>query len=103
MGLHMKKEETFEEYMEYFKGLTLREKQGVVLEQLKLLASSSSMICREIGSENEVLSNKELLDMNKESYTEDDFAEAVLVLVSSIQNSMCDFHLKFTEVLENIK
>lgn len=103
MVLLMKKEETFEEYMEYFKGLTLREKQGVVLDQLKLLASSSSVICKEIGSDNEVLFNKELLDMNKESYTEDDFAEAVVVLVSSIQNSICDFHLKFTEILENRK
>ena len=54
----MKKEETFDEYMEYFKSLTLREKQGVVLDQLKLLASSSNMICKEIGSDNEVLSNK---------------------------------------------
>ena len=103
MVLLMKKEETFDEYMEYFKSLTLREKQGVVLDQLKLLASSSNMICKEIGSDNEVLSNKELLDMNKETYTEDDFAEAVVVLVSSIQNSICDFHIKFAEILENKK
>ena len=99
----MKKDETFEEYMEYFKSLTLREKQGVVIDQLRMLANSTSDICKEIGSNNEVLANKELLDINKENYTEDDFSEAVVVLVSSIQNSICDFHLKLIESLGNNK
>lgn len=97
----MKREETIDEYMEYFKSLTLREKQGVVIDQLKMLASSSSAICKEIGSDNEVLANKELLDVNKDSYTEDDFAEAVVVLVNSVQNSFCDFHLKLAEIIKN--
>ena len=36
-----------------------------------MLASSSSAICKEIGSDNEVLANKELLDVNKDSYIKD--------------------------------
>ena len=39
--------------------------------------------------------------MQEYDYTEDDFAEAGIVLVNSIQNSICDFHLKFSDIIED--
>ena len=83
--------ENFDEYMKFFKSQTLKEKQSIIYEQMKLLASFTNNMCNEIGLKNEMLVNKELLDLNNTSYTEDDFAEAIIVLLNSIQESICDF------------
>ena len=83
--------EEFSEYMAYFKTLPLKEKQGILIDQLKLLSTLTNQLCHEVGSSNEVLVNRELLDMSHDNYSEDDFAEALIVLVNSVQNSICDF------------
>ena len=91
----------FNDYMEKYKELSLKEKQQIMIKQLKLLASFSNTLCKEIGIDNEMILNKEIIDVEKENYTEDDFAEAGIVLVNSIQNSICDFHLKFSDIIED--
>lgn len=90
----------FDEYIEFFKKQPLKEKQDIIMEQLKMIASLANKMCNEINAKNEIIMNKELLDMKKDDYTEDDFAEAVIVLVNSIQNSLCDFDLKLTDIME---
>ena len=85
------KGENFDEYMSYYKSLPLKEKQSILFNQLKMLSSITNQLCQEVGVNNEVIVNRELLDMNSNNYTEDDFAEALVVLVSSVQNSICDF------------
>lgn len=92
----------FNEYLSDIKKLPLREKQEIVFEQLKMLAAISNGFCKEIGAENEMIINKELTDLKDKNYTEDDFVEAILVLTNSIQNSICDFHLKMSEIIENM-
>lgn len=84
-------EEKFDEYMSYYKTLPLKEKQNILIEQLKMLSSVTNQLCQEVGVDNEVIVNRELLDLNSNNYTEDDFAEALVVLVSSVQDSICDF------------
>ena len=84
-------EENFDEYMSYYKKLPLKEKQNILIEQLKMLSSVTNQLCQEVGVDNEVIVNRELLDLNSNNYTEDDFAEALVVLVSSVQDSICDF------------
>lgn len=93
------KQEEFDKYMESYKKLTLLEKQDIIVKQLKILASFTNSLCKEIGADNNIMINKELLDLKNNNYTEDDFAEAVIVLINSLQNSICDFHLKYTEIL----
>ena len=51
----------------------------------------------------EVLLNKELLDLKRDDVSEDDFLEAIIVFVNSIQNSLCDFDLKLTDIMEKQK
>ena len=94
-------EDNFEQYMADFKKKPLKEKQMLIYEQLKMLAGLTNSFCKEINSDNEIIINKELNDLNKENYTEDDFAEAMIVLINSIQNSVCDFHLKMSKILED--
>ena len=84
-------EENINEYMEFFKSQPLAEKQSIIYEQLQLLASLTNNMCKELDIPNELILNKELLDLKKEDYTEDDFAEAIIVLINSIQNSICDY------------
>lgn len=94
--------EDFNEYMEFFKSQSLKEKQNIVIEQLKLLMGLTNNMCKELDVNNEILLNKEVTDLNKDNYTEDDFAEALIVYINSIQNSLCDFSNKLSDVAENI-
>ncbi len=95
-------QENFQEYMNYFKEQSLKDKQSIIIDQLKMLSSLTNTMCKQLKIENEIIINRELIDLNKDKYTEDDFAEAVIVYVNSIQNSICDFDLKLTEILTNI-
>ena len=97
------KQENFEIYMSFFKDQPLKEKRNIVIDQLKILATITNTMCKELNVDNEIILNRELLDLNQEHYTEDDFAEAAIVLINSIQNSLCDFDLKLTRIFETIE
>ena len=88
--------------MEEFKSKTLKEKENITFEQLKILAVFTNNMCKQVNMNNEILINKELIDINGENYTEDDFVEASLVLINSIQNSLSDFSIKLTDIMEYI-
>lgn len=92
-------EENINEYMEFFKSQPLIEKQKIIYEQLQLLAGLTNNMCKELDIPNELILNKELLDLKKEDYTQDDFAEAIIVLINSIQNSVCDYFNGITSLL----
>ena len=94
--------EDFNEYMIYFKSLPLKEKQGIVIDQLKMLTTLTNKMCHEIGAPNEMIITSDITDLTRDDYSEDDFAEAVITLVNSIQNSICDFDLKLKEINDNI-
>ena len=95
------KNQNFEEYMVNFKKMSLKEKQDIVIKQLKMLSALTNTMCQELNVKNEIIINKELLDVEKEGYTADDFAEAIIILINSIQNSLCDFDLKLSEIFES--
>ena len=86
-----KMNENIDEYMESFKNQTLKEKQNIIFEQLQMLTGFTNNLCKKINIQNEPILNRELLDLKNDNYTEDDFAEAIVVLINSIQNSICDY------------
>ena len=94
-------QEDFNEYMEFFKSQPLKEKQSIVIEQLKMLMGLTNTMCKELNVDNEILLNKEIADLNKDNYTEDDFAEALIVYINSIQNSLCEYCNKLVSVNDN--
>ena len=71
--------------LEYFLALT---QEGSISAAAKALNVSQPTLSRQ------------LMDLEKENYSEDDFAEAIIVLINSIQNSICDFHSGFADYLE---
>ena len=92
---------SFEEYMKTFKEQPLKEKQSIILEQLQMLSGFTNSLCKEINVKNDILINRELVDVKKDEYTEDDFAEAVIVYVNSIQDSICDYVNGITDLIDN--
>lgn len=95
--------DNLDEYIQYFKGLSLKEKQEIVIEELKTITGMTNKMCKEIGANNEVLLNREVTDVNNEVYTEDDFSEAVITYICSIKNSLADFSIKLTNISENLE
>lgn len=95
-------QEDFNEYMNSYKELPLKEKQRTIMDQLKMIATFTNKMCQDIGANNEIILNKDVAYLNKPNYTEDDFAEAVIVLVNSIQNSICDFDLKLADIIDEM-
>ena len=93
------KDEEFEKYMEKYKTKSLKEKQSILIDQAKFLSVFSTDMCKNIGIHNDVLINREMKDIIKEDYTEDDFAEAMLVYINSIQKSLIDFADKTDDIL----
>lgn len=94
--------ENIDEYMSFFKKQGLKEKQSIIYEQLQILARFTNDLCKNINVSNELILNKEILDLKKESYTEDDFTEAIIVLINSIQNSICDYSDGITNLLDKM-
>ena len=94
--------ENFEEYMNFFKSQSLKDKQKIIYDQLKLLSGFTNKLCETSGIENKIITNKELLDFENNNYTEDDFAEAIIVFINSIQNSICDFSSGMADIVDKI-
>lgn len=94
--------EDFDNYMLEFKTKSLKEKQRIVIEQTKILTVLANEMCHNLDINNKLLLNREVQDVNKENYTEDDFAEAMLVYINSIQDSLCDFAENIDIVLSNM-
>lgn len=87
----------FDKYMDNFKTLPLKEKKDICLEQLKLIAGLTNSMCSELDVQNEVLVTT---DITEAYNSEDDFVEAVVVYLNSIQNSLCDFTNALTDYME---
>lgn len=95
-------EENINDYIKYFKEQTLKEKQSIIYEQLQVLMSLTNSLCKELNIENKPILNKEILDLKNNNYSEDDFAEAIIVLINSIQNSICDYANGISMLLDKI-
>ena len=92
----------FNEYMDFFKSQPLKEKQQIIYEQLMLLTEFSNNLCKELDIKNDIILNKEILDLKKDNYTEDDFLEAIIVLINSIQASICDYASGISDMLDKM-
>lgn len=91
----------FNKYMEEFKKNSLIDKRKICIEQLKLIMIMTNVMCKKYGIDNEVIFNREIIDVKEGNSSEDDFVEAVVAYISSIQNSLCEFNDKLEDVLIN--
>ena len=90
----------FDSYIDGVKNKPLEEKQRLLFKQLTSIASLTNTMCRTIGIESHLLVNDELMNIMKNDYTEDEYITALMALTSSIQESLCDFDDKISDIVE---
>lgn len=76
---------SFNEYIESYKKLPLEEKKKLVEKQIEELLAVLTEVNKNNGKESEILYNREILDLKKESATESDFVEAMFVYLYTIK------------------
>ncbi len=94
--------EDINEYMTFFKEQNLKEKQSIIYEQLQILTGLTNNLCNKLNISNEPILNKEILDLKNNNYSQDDFAEAIIVFIISIQNSICDYSNGISDLLDKM-
>lgn len=78
-------DKVFDEYVEKYKNLTINEKKDLVENQIKEIIVVLDKINERLGKSNGILFNKEILDLEKENATDEDFVEAMFVYLCSIK------------------
>lgn len=80
--------ESFNNYVAAFKLLPLQEKKVRVVSEFQKLLTFIEKAKQDLNVQSGVLYNKEVLDLNSNQVSDDDFVEAMLVYVHSIQEAL---------------
>lgn len=75
----------FDNYVEKYKNLPLKEKKEIVEIEIKELLTVINALNQKYGNNPKVLFNREILDLKKEDATEADFVEAMFVYSYSLK------------------
>lgn len=89
--------ECFNAFIEEYKEKSLLDKQKLVIDDLKELVALIQKLCLDYKIDVNLLINREIADINKEKYTEDDFAEAVYVYIQMFKEVLSSFLVPMIE------
>lgn len=89
----------FDEYVETFKKLPLLKKKELTIQEIKVLIALLSKLNQDLNVDDRILLNKEILDLQKDTQTEDDFVEAVFVYINIIKETLSDYLDVTTDIL----
>lgn len=95
----MKQSDVFNEYVEVFKKLPLDKKKNLVSDEFKRLWGFILKINNDIGIEEVPLYNREILDLNKENITDEDFAEAMFVYAHLLEEALGAYVEKISDII----
>ena len=84
----MNSNEKFDAYIETYKKLPLQEKKKMVNEEAKKLLAFIDKAKKDLNISDDILFNREILDLNNDNISDDDFVEAMFVYVHSFQESL---------------
>jgi len=87
----MIEKEEFNKYVETYKKLPLQEKKEIVNAEVKKLLAFIEKAKMDVNAKEEILFNREILDLNQEVVSDDDFVEAMFVYIHSIQESLSEY------------
>ena len=90
----------FDKYINSIKNKSVDEKQKLLFKQLTSIASLTNTMCRTVGIDSHLLVNDELMNIMKNDYNEDEYITALMALTSSIQENLCDFDEKISDIIE---
>ena len=89
---------TFDEVVELYKKMNTEEKAQENIIELKELLALVNKLCIDIGLDKELKLNKEVVDIQKEDATLDDYLEAEFVYINEIKNYFGTFAEKIAEM-----
>ena len=89
----LNKQECFDAFIEEYKDNSLIDKQKIIISELKELIGLLQEMCSMYNFEPELLINREILDVNKENYSQDDFSEAIYTYIQMYKEILADFML----------
>jgi hypothetical protein len=84
-------EEKLNNYVEAYKKLSLVDKKLAVEKEIKETLALLERLHENSGKNNDILFNKEILDVKDGVSTEDDFVEAMFVYILTIQESLASY------------
>lgn len=95
----MKEKKEFNEYIDAFKELPLQSKKEMTINEIKEILAALTKMKTDLQIEDEILFNREILDVNKVPVSEEDFVEAVFVYLHSIEESLGAYFEKIQDIL----
>ena len=84
----------FNNLVEAYKNLSTKEKQEEIIKLFKENVAIWEKLNNDINNNHNLLFNREIIDINKENYTLDDFLEAIFVYLHMLLDSTASFALK---------
>ncbi len=95
----MREDSSFNQYVNAYKKLPLQKKKEMVNEETKKLIAFIEKINADMGIKGQTLFNREILDLNSNNISDDDFTEAMFVYIHTIRESLGAYFNKVSEVL----
>ncbi len=83
--MELNRDKDFDIYVESYKKLPLIEKKKIIEKEFKEIIGAFDELISRYNVSPKLLFNREILDLNKDDFTEDDFAEAVFVYIYAIK------------------
>lgn len=91
--------EDFDRYIEEYKKLPLQKKKQMVNEETKKLLAFIEKANNDLNITDTILFNREILDLNNEVVSDDDFVEAMFVYIYSIREAIGRYFNEVSKIL----
>lgn len=91
------RQECFDAFIEEYKENSLVNKQKIVISELKELIALFQKMSSMRGITPELLVNREIIDVNREGYTQEDFVEAVYAYLQMYKELLAEFMLSLVD------
>ena len=95
----MKENDKFNEYIEKFKLLPLQKKKKKTVDEIKLLLATIEKLKTDMNINEDIIFNREILDLNSDNISDDDFVEAMFVYINMIEESLGHYVNMIVEML----
>ena len=83
--------EAFAGLIEYYKKLPLQKKRSEVISEIEDMISKYSDICTSLGIVPDMTLNKEMLNINGQDVTEEDFLHALYAYLNALEDISAQF------------
>ena len=93
--------QAFTGLMEYYKSLPLQSKRDEIINELEELISNYSKICSKFGVMPNMMLNREMLNINRDNLTEEEFLHALFAYTNALEDISAQFINKVCDVLED--